>query len=380
MSTFYELGLSPELAKLLEEKGYQAPTPIQEQIIPAIIAGSDILACAPTGTGKTAAFSLPMIQILSQSPAKARVPRSLILVPTRELAHQVADNFKTYSVNHRMNVAVLIGGESIVQQQKILLKGVDVLIATPGRFLDLYQSGRILLNGIKIVVLDESDRMMDMGFMPSIRKIMAALPAQKQTVLLSATMPNEIRKLSQEFLRNPKEVTVERTEASHKSIVQQAIFIHAPKSPASAARKAKEPVLLALLRKYAVESSIIFCNRKIDVDKVHAFLKKNGYAVEAMHGDFSQSQRNRALERIKNQTSAHLVASDVAARGIDITDLPVVINFDVPIQLEDYVQRIGRTGRAGSTGHAFTFVADGDKSQCRAIEKHIGKKIEILHD
>jgi hypothetical protein len=375
--TFQELGLSPELSNTLAEKGYTTPTPIQEQVIPLILRGSDILACAPTGTGKTAAFALPMIDMLSEGRTKARVPRSLILEPTRELAHQVADNFAKYTKNHKLNVALLIGGESIANQERILNRGVDVLIVTPGRFLDLYGSGKILLTDIRMLVLDEADRMMDMGFMPDIKRIMAVLPPMKQTLLLSATLPPEIRRLSADFLMSPKEVVIKRSASEAAHIEQFVIPVDLDKSSSADQFRKKGGFCQALIKNNGISSAIIFCNRKRDVDNLYKVMRSNGFATETLHGDLSQGKRNRAIAKIKSGESTFLVASDVAARGLDISGLPCVINFDVPTSSEDYVHRIGRTGRAGAKGLAFTFVTQKEQKGLKAIERLIGKTIEV---
>ncbi len=375
--TFQELGLSPELSNTLSEKGYTTPTPIQEQVIPLILRGSDILACAPTGTGKTAAFALPMIDMLSEGRTKARVPRSLILEPTRELAHQVADNFAKYTKNHKLNVALLIGGESIANQERILNRGVDVLIVTPGRFLDLYGSGKILLTDIRMLVLDEADRMMDMGFMPDIKRIMSVLPPMKQTLLLSATLPPEIRRLASEFLMSPKEVIIKRSASESANIEQFVVPVDLDKGSSSEQFRRKSSFCLNLIKTQGIGSAIVFCNRKRDVDNLYKMMRQDGFAIEALHGDLSQGKRNRAIGKVKSGESTFLVASDVAARGLDISGLPCVINFDVPTSSEDYVHRIGRTGRAGAKGLAFTFMTQKEQKGIKAIEKLIGKTIEV---
>ncbi|MFN7663116.1 MAG: DEAD/DEAH box helicase, partial [Alphaproteobacteria bacterium] len=325
--TFSDLGLSESLLKTLSDKGYVSPTPIQAQIIPLILRGSDVLACAPTGTGKTASFSLPLVEILSETASKARLIRCLILVPTRELATQVCDSFKDYTKNHKLRVAQFIGGASIVQQKQVLQKGVDVAIATPGRFLDLCETGNILPTEIKNVVIDEADRMMDMGFMPDLRKILGALPKMRQTVLLSATMPPAIKKLAQEFLMSPKEVMVEAPSTTSSNIQQYFVNIPALKSESERLRKQLD-VMIAIFRKWSISSAVIFCNKKHHVDKIYVQMQKKKMAVEVIHGDLSQSRRNRSIENMKSGASQFLVASDVAARGIDISNMPCVINMD----------------------------------------------------
>lgn len=376
--TFEELGLSPDLLKTLEAKGYVSPTPIQEKIIPLILRGADVLACAPTGTGKTASFSLPLIEILSATQGKARLIRCLILVPTRELATQVCENFTDYTKNHKLKIAQFIGGASISQQKQTLSRGVDVAVATPGRFLDLYETGCILPTEIKNVVIDEADRMMDMGFLPDLRKILSAMPKMRQTVLLSATMPAPIKKLAQEFLMSPKEVMVAAPASTSATIEQY--FVNVPSSSKSESDRLRLQVemMLTLFKKWSITSAIIFCNKKHHVDKIYQLLKKKNFAVEVIHGDLSQSRRNRSIENMKSGESQFLVASDVAARGIDINNLPCVVNMDIPMNLDDYVHRIGRTGRAGADGLAFTMVTKQTTGSAKEVMKLIGKKIEFL--
>lgn len=376
--TFEELGLSPDLLKTLKDKGYVSPTPIQSKIIPLILRGADVLACAPTGTGKTASFSLPLIEILSATQGKARMIRCLILVPTRELATQVCENFTEYTKNHKLKIAQFIGGASIVQQKQILNKGIDVAVATPGRFLDLYETGCILPTEIKNVVIDEADRMMDMGFLPDLRKILSAMPKMRQTVLLSATMPDPIKKLAQEFLMSPKEVMVAAPASTSTTIEQY--FVNVPSSAKSESERLKIQVeiMLKLFKERSIGSAIIFCNKKHHVDKVYLQLKKKNFAVEVIHGDLTQSRRNRSLENMKTGVSQFLVASDVAARGIDINNLPCVVNMDIPMNLDDYVHRIGRTGRAGADGLAFTMVTAQARKAAKEVMKLIGKQIKFL--
>lgn len=376
--TFEELGLSPDLLKTLKDKGYVSPTPIQSQIIPLILRGADILACAPTGTGKTASFSLPLIEILSATQGKARLIRCLILVPTRELATQVCENFTEYTKNHKLKIAQFIGGASIVQQKQILNRGIDVAVATPGRFLDLYETGCILPTEIKNVVIDEADRMMDMGFLPDLRKILAAMPKMRQTVLLSATMPDPIKKLAQEFLMSPKEVMVAAPASTSTTIEQY--FVNVPSSAKTESERLKVQVeiMLKLFKERSIASAIVFCNKKHHVDKVYNQLKKKNLGVEVIHGDLTQSRRNRSLENMKTGASQFLVASDVAARGIDINNLPCVVNMDIPMNLDDYVHRIGRTGRAGADGVAFTMVTNQTRKAAKDVMKLIGKQIKFL--
>jgi len=365
--SFSELGLSPELLKAIEDAGYVDPTPIQKEAIPYVLMTRDVLGCAQTGTGKTASFTLPMIEILSSGRAKARMPRSLILTPTRELATQIAENFEIYGKYHKLTMALLIGGVSMVEQTKKLDRGVDVLIATPGRLLDHFERGRILLNDIKVLVIDEADRMLDMGFIPDVEKIVSLLPKMRQTLFFSATMAPEIRRLSDAFLQNPKEITVAPKSRPVTETVTQGIAI--------VNQRAKGNVLRKIIAKEEIKTAIIFCNRKRDVDTLGKSLKSHGMNAAALHGDMDQSSRNDTLERFKNGEINYLVASDVAARGLDIDDLPAVFNYDVPMQAEDYIHRIGRTGRAGRSGKAFTLATPSDVVFLDSIEKLIGNSI-----
>jgi superfamily II DNA/RNA helicase len=365
--SFSDLGLSPELLKAIADAGYVDPTPIQKEAIPYVLMTRDVLGCAQTGTGKTASFTLPMIEILSSGRAKARMPRSLILTPTRELATQIAENFEVYGKYHKLTMALLIGGVSMVEQTKKLDRGVDVLIATPGRLLDHFERGRILLNDIKILVIDEADRMLDMGFIPDVEKIVSLLPKMRQTLFFSATMAPEIRRLSEAFLQNPKEITVAPKSRPVTETVTQGIAI--------VSQRAKGDVLRKIIATEKIKSAIIFCNRKRDVDTLGKSLKSHGMNAAALHGDMDQSSRNDTLERFKNGEINFLVASDVAARGLDIDDLPAVFNYDVPMQAEDYIHRIGRTGRAGRSGKAFTLATPSDGMYVESIEKLIGNSI-----
>ena len=367
---FSDLGLSPETLKAVEEVGYSHPTPIQEQAIPVVLMGRDVLGCAQTGTGKTASFTLPMIEILAAGRAKARMPRSLILTPTRELASQVAENFKLYGKFHKLTMALLIGGESMTDQIAVLDRGVDVLIATPGRLLDMFERGRILLNDCKILVIDEADRMLDMGFIPDVERIVSLLPRNRQTLFFSATMAPEIRRLADAFLSQPKEISV-APPASPAELVRQFLVVSEEID--------KREALRHLLRSEDVRNALIFCNRKRDVDILYRSLKKHGFSVAQLHGDMAQSARTETLEKFKNNEVTLLVCSDVAARGIDILALSHVFNFDVPIHAEDYVHRIGRTGRAGREGRSFTIATPEDGRAVAAIAKLIGKEIERLH-
>lgn len=369
--TFDTLGLSPNTLKAVTDAGYNEPTPIQSQAIPIVLQGRDVLGCAQTGTGKTASFTLPMIEILSSGRARARMPRSLILTPTRELATQIADNFQIYGKYHKLSMALLIGGVSMTDQQRALDRGVDVLIATPGRILDLFERGSILLTGVKVLVIDEADRMLDMGFIPDVERIVSLLSPIRQTLMFSATMPPEIRRLADKFLSSPKEITV-APPASPAETVSQAI--------ATVKAADKRSALRALLGSEPVENALIFCNRKKDVDVLDRSLRKHGFSAAALHGDMSQPARTETLEAFKAGKINLLVATDVAGRGLDIQGLSHVFNFDVPIHAEDYVHRIGRTGRAGRPGRAFTIATPGDSKFLGAIHSLIGRdipKIEI---
>jgi len=364
--SFDELGLSSEVLQAVSDAGYTAPTPIQKQAIPYVLMGRDVLGCAQTGTGKTASFTLPMIDILAAGRARARMPRSLILEPTRELAAQVAEAFEVYGKHHKLEKALLIGGESFADQERKLDRGVDVLIATPGRLIDLYERGKILLSDVKILVIDEADRMLDMGFIPDVERIVGLLSKIRQTLFFSATMPPEIRRLADAFLMNPKEITV-TPPASAAVTVTQGIVVVAP--------DAKRETLRRLIRSEDVKNAIIFCNRKRDVDILYRSLAKYGFNAAALHGDMPQAKRTETLERFRNGEVQLLVASDVAARGLDIQGMSHVFNFDVPIHAEDYVHRIGRTGRAGREGRAFTLATPEDGRFVEAIQQLIGKAI-----
>ena len=363
---FTELGLSPEILRAIEDMGYLTPTPIQAQAIPTVLMARDVLGCAQTGTGKTASFVLPMMDILSGSRARARMPRSLILEPTRELALQVAENFVQYGKYLKLNHALLIGGESLSDQKEALMRGVDVLIATPGRLMDLFDRGGLLLTDTKILVIDEADRMLDMGFIPDIEKIVGFLPKDRQTLFFSATMAPEIRRLADAFLSNPKEITVSRPASVASTIVAGLTVVD---------DLDKREALRRLIRSEEVQNALIFCNRKRDVDILYKSLKRHGFSVGSLHGDMSQPERFATLAKFKANEVRLLVCSDVAARGLDIGGLSHVFNFDVPIHAEDYVHRIGRTGRAGMIGHAFTLATPDDRMFVSAIEKLIGAPI-----
>lgn len=363
---FSELGLGSEVLRAVEEVGYTTPTPIQEKAIPWVLQGRDVLGCAQTGTGKTASFTLPMIEILGRGRAKARMPRSLILEPTRELAAQVAENFELYGKYHKLNMALLIGGESFGDQIKKLERGVDVLIATPGRMMDLFDRGNILLTDIKVLVIDEADRMLDMGFIPDIERIVSLLPRKRQTLFFSATMPPEIKRLADKFLTTPEEVTVSAPASTATTVAQHLLVVD---------EQDKREALRRLIATDDVKNAFIFCNRKKDIAVVHGSLVKHGFNAGALHGDMVQSKRTETLEAFKAGSIDLLVCSDVAARGIDISNVSHVFNFDTPHHSEDYVHRIGRTGRAGKTGRAFTIATPEDGKLVQAIEKLIGKEI-----
>ncbi|HUA78327.1 MAG TPA: DEAD/DEAH box helicase [Acetobacteraceae bacterium] len=366
---FSDLGLSDPILHAVAEKGYRHPTPIQSQAIPVVLMGRDVLGCAETGTGKTASFTLPMIDILSGSRGRARMPRSLILEPTRELALQVAENFIQYGKYQKLTHALLIGGESLNDQREVLARGVDVLIATPGRLLDLFERGGLLLTDTHILVIDEADRMLDMGFIPDVERIVGLLPRRRQTLLFSATLAPEIRRLADAFLDNPKEITVARPASVAATITEAMALV---------AEHDKREALRRLVREEQVQNALIFCNRKRDVDILLRSLLRHRFSVGALHGDMAQSVRFATLEKFRAGEIRLLVCSDVAARGLDIGGLSHVFNFDVPHHAEDYVHRIGRTGRAGREGRAFTLATPADRLAVEAIERLIGHPIPRL--
>jgi len=364
---FSDLGLSSELSRAVADLGYESPTLIQEKSIPVVLMGRDILGSAQTGTGKTASFTLPMIDILASGRAKARLPRTLILAPTRELAAQVADSFEKFSVNNKLSMALLIGGVSFADQNAALSKGVDVLIATPGRLLDHLERGKVLLNDVKILVIDEADRMLDMGFIPDVERIVSLLPRMRQTLFFSATLSDDIQKIGSKFVMNPKIIEVTPPASTAETVAQHLIWTET---------KSKRRVLRDLLAVEQVKNAVIFCNRKRDISTLVTSLKRHGFSAVALHGDMTQSARLDALQKFKDGDVPLLIASDVAARGLDIAGLSHVFNFDVPMSAEDYVHRIGRTGRAGKSGRAFTIAAGKDDIKyIGAIEKLIGKPI-----
>jgi len=371
--TFEDLGLSPEVLRAVQDVGYNIPTPIQAKAIPVVLMGRDVLGCAQTGTGKTAGFTLPMIDILSSGRARARMPRSLIIAPTRELAAQVSENFELYGKYGKLSMALLIGGSSFVDQEQKLDRGVDVLIATPGRLIDLFERGKILLADVKILVIDEADRMLDMGFMPDVERIVGLLPKIRQTLFFSATMPPEIRRLADKFLMNPKEISVDPPASAAETVTQGLLKLRG-------AAKEKRAALRALIASEgdAVKSALVFCNRKRDVDVVFRSMERHGYSVAALHGDMAQPVRMETLAAFKDGKVQFLVCSDVAARGLDIPAVSHVFNFDVPSNPEDYVHRIGRTGRAGRSGKAFTLALPEENKYLAGVAHMRGMQIPLV--
>ncbi len=370
--TFEELGLGTRVTSAVTSAGYTTPTPIQAEAIPLVLAKRDVLGIAQTGTGKTAAFTLPMLSILENGRARARMPRTLILEPTRELAMQVEEKFKEYGANQKLSVALLIGGVSFAEQDLKITRGVDVLIATPGRLLDHFERGKLLLTGIEVLVIDEADRMLDMGFVPDIERIVKLTPFTRQTLFFTATMPPEIQRITEQFLTNPAIVKVDRTSSTASTITQRLV--------ASSTKDYDKREVLRNLIKGAkdLKNGIIFCNRKIDVANLHRSLSRHDFSVASLHGDMDQSARMMALDNFRKNKITLLVASDVAARGLDIPDVSHVFNFDIPTHAEDYVHRIGRTGRAGREGTAYTIVDKSDVKYLDAVEKVIGQPIEWL--
>ena len=375
MTKFSDLALDPRVLQAITDAGYETPTPIQAQAIPPALLGQDVLGIAQTGTGKTASFVLPMITILGQGRAKARMPRSLVLAPTRELAAQVAENFETYARHTKLTKALLIGGVSFGEQDKLIDRGVDVLIATPGRLLDHYERGKLMLNGVQIMVVDEADRMLDMGFIPDIERIFKLTPFTRQTFFFSATMAPEIERITNAFLSNPAKVEVAR-QATASETIEQALFQFKP-SRKEASFAEKRDVLRQLIRLEgdACTNAIIFCNRKMDVDVVAKSLKQHGFNAQPIHGDLDQSVRTRTLDGFRDGSIKFLIASDVAARGLDIPAVSHIFNFDVPSHPEDYIHRIGRTGRAGLSGKAFTIATPHDDKYLAAIEQLVKASI-----
>ncbi|QIE44147.1 DEAD/DEAH box helicase [Pseudohalocynthiibacter aestuariivivens] len=378
MTKFSDLNLNPKVLKAIDEAGYESPTPIQEGAIPPALEGKDVLGIAQTGTGKTASFTLPMLSLLARGRARARMPRSLVLCPTRELAAQVAENFDTYSKHLKLTKALLIGGVSFKEQDKLIDKGVDVLIATPGRLLDHFERGKLLLTGVQIMVVDEADRMLDMGFIPDIERIFSLTPFTRQTLFFSATMAPEIERITNTFLSAPARIEVARQATASETIKQVVVMFKGSRRDREASEKRK--LLRALIENEGDKctNAIIFCNRKTDVDIVAKSLKKYGYDAAPIHGDLDQSQRTRTLDGFREGTLRFLVASDVAARGLDVPAVSHVFNFDVPGHPEDYVHRIGRTGRAGREGKAMMVCIPRDEKNLSAIESLIQKEIPRL--
>jgi len=375
LTKFSELNLSPKVLKAVEEAGYETPTPIQEGAIPPALEGRDVLGIAQTGTGKTASFTLPMVTMLARGRARARMPRSLVLCPTRELAAQVADNFDTYAKYVKLTKALLIGGVSFKEQDQLIDRGVDVLIATPGRLLDHFERGKLLLTGVQIMVVDEADRMLDMGFIPDIERIFGLVPFTRQTLFFSATMAPEIERITNTFLHSPARIEVAR-QATASETIEQGLVEFKPSRRDRAASE-KRTLLRALIDREgdACTNAIIFCNRKTDVDIVAKSLKKYGYNAAPIHGDLEQSKRMEVLQGFRDGKIRFLCASDVAARGLDIPNVSHIFNFDVPSHAEDYVHRIGRTGRAGRSGKALMICEPRDEKNLDAVERLIGKPI-----
>ena len=369
---FSGLGLSAKVTEAVAAAGYTKPTEIQAQAIPHVLNKQDIIGIAQTGTGKTASFVLPMLTLLESGRARARMPRTLILEPTRELAAQVAENFEKYGKNHRLTMALLIGGVSFDDQNRVLDRGADVLIATPGRMLDQFERGRILLSGVDILVIDEADRMLDMGFIPDIERICGLLPPRRQTLFFSATMPPEIERLTKRFLRDPVRLEVARKNSTAETIDQRLIKV-------SSKPEEKRATLRQVIRgAEGLTNAIIFCNRKRDVATLARSLQRHGFSVGALHGDMDQKSRTETLDAFKTNKLTLLVASDVAARGLDIPAVSHVFNFDVPTHAEDYIHRIGRTGRAGRSGTSYTLAAPADGKYLDAILKLIQRDIPLM--
>jgi superfamily II DNA/RNA helicase len=380
MTKFTDLNLNPKVLKAIEEAGYDSPTPIQAGAIPPALEGRDVLGIAQTGTGKTASFTLPMITMLARGRARARMPRSLVLCPTRELAAQVAENFDTYAKYTKLTKALLIGGVSFKEQDKLIDKGVDVLIATPGRLLDHHERGKLILTDVKVMVVDEADRMLDMGFIPDIERIFGLTPFTRQTLFFSATMAPEIERITNTFLSNPERIEMARQATTSETIEQGVVMFKASRKDREATEKRK------LLRKLIdaegekCTNAIIFCNRKMDVDAVAKSLKKYGHDAAPIHGDLDQSQRTRTLDGFRGGELRFLVASDVAARGLDVPSVSHVFNFDVPSHAEDYVHRIGRTGRAGREGKAIMICVPRDEKNFEDVERLVQKEIPRIEN
>ena len=378
MTKFSDLKLSPKVLKAIEEAGYESPTPIQAGAIPPALEGKDVLGIAQTGTGKTASFVLPMITILARGRARARMPRSLVLCPTRELAAQVAENFDTYSKHVKLTKALLIGGVSFKEQDTLIDKGVDVLIATPGRLLDHFERGKLILNDVKVMVVDEADRMLDMGFIPDIERIFGLTPFTRQTLFFSATMAPEIERITNTFLSNPERIEVARQATTGENITQGVVMFKGSRKDREGSEKRKVLRMLIDAEGDKCTNAIIFCNRKTDVDIVAKSLKKYGYDAAPIHGDLDQSQRTKTLDGFREGALRFLIASDVAARGLDVPSVSHVFNFDVPSHAEDYVHRIGRTGRAGRDGTAIMICVPRDEKNLADVERLVQREIPRL--
>lgn len=366
---FDELGLSKEILSTINEIGYKEPTEIQKKAIPQILMGRDVLGCAQTGTGKTGSFIIPLVEILSSGKSKSRMPRCLILAPTRELAMQVSEEFNVINKYFKLQMALLIGGVSFAEQDIKLTKGVDVLVATPGRLLDHIERGKVIIKEVKLLIIDEADRMLDMGFIPDIIKINKLLPRIRQTLFFSATLSKEILDIGKDLLINPKEITVSPSSSTSQNI--ESLFVKFD-------NKNKLNNLINLIGLEKIRSAVVFCNKKKDIEKVNLSLKKNNYQTVCLHGDMDQSSRISSLDQFKKGTAQILIASDVAARGIDVDNISHVFNYDVPNNPEDYVHRIGRTGRAGKKGKAFTIYEEYDEKNILMIEKVISQKIKTI--
>ena len=375
MTKFTDLNLNAKVLKAVVEAGYESPTPIQAGAIPPALEGRDVLGIAQTGTGKTASFTLPMLSLLARGRARARMPRSLVLCPTRELAAQVAENFDTYSKHLKLTKALLIGGVSFKEQDKLIDKGVDVLIATPGRLLDHFERGKLILSDVKVMVVDEADRMLDMGFIPDIERIFGLTPFTRQTLFFSATMAPEIERITNTFLSNPERIEVARQATTSENITQGVVMFKASRKDREATEKRKLLRMLIDAEGDKCTNAIIFCNRKMDVDTVAKSLKKYGYDAAPIHGDLDQSQRTKTLDGFRGGELRFLVASDVAARGLDVPSVSHVFNFDVPSHAEDYVHRIGRTGRAGRDGKAIMICVPRDEKNLEDVERLVQKPI-----
>ena len=375
MELFSDLKLNPKILKAVKDAGYEKPTPIQKKAIPAALDGKDVLGIAQTGTGKTASFTLPMINLLSRGRARARMPRSLVLCPTRELAAQVAENFDIYAKNLKLSKALLIGGVSFKEQDVLIDKGVDVLIATPGRLIDHFERGKLLLTGVQVMVVDEADRMLDMGFIPDIERIFKLTPFTRQTLFFSATMAPEIERITNTFLSAPVRVEIARQATASESIKQSVVMFNPKRKEREASEKRQLLRQLIDSEGQNCTNAIVFCNRKTDVDICSKSLNKYGYQAAPIHGDLDQTKRTKTLESFRDGDLRILVASDVAARGLDIPSVSHVFNFDVPIQAEDYVHRIGRTGRAGRDGTAIMICSKRDRKNFANVEELLQNEI-----